>query len=221
MNHSCCPNVIVTYKGTLAEVRAVQAISPGEEVSVRLQRAVFKGRAEKSPNRAGRAGGGQAVVPCLSSGGRGPRFTFVTHDWESHAFDFHLVLATSIPEKTGQNKLERNSSQRKGTASVTRTKVWRAVTVCVFLLPSGGVWTLFFYISEFWPVFLPTPQQVKSIDIEKNESSPVAAVELQLQKPCQHSESSAVHTHTSESLLFRGAVQVAGHVHTDRARRPR
>ncbi|KAM5295157.1 N-lysine methyltransferase SMYD2 isoform 1-T1 [Glossophaga mutica] len=31
MNHSCCPNVIVTYKGTLAEVRAVQAISPGEE----------------------------------------------------------------------------------------------------------------------------------------------------------------------------------------------
>ena len=34
MNHSCCPNVIVTYKGTLAEVRAVQEISPGEEVSV-------------------------------------------------------------------------------------------------------------------------------------------------------------------------------------------
>ncbi|XP_032174375.1 N-lysine methyltransferase SMYD2 isoform X1 [Mustela erminea] len=32
MNHSCCPNVIVTYKGTLAEVRAVQEISPGEEV---------------------------------------------------------------------------------------------------------------------------------------------------------------------------------------------
>ncbi|XP_058525164.1 N-lysine methyltransferase SMYD2 [Ochotona princeps] len=32
MNHSCCPNVIVTYKGTLAEVRAVQQISPGEEV---------------------------------------------------------------------------------------------------------------------------------------------------------------------------------------------
>lgn len=34
MNHSCCPNVIVTYKGTLAEVRAVQEISPGDEVSV-------------------------------------------------------------------------------------------------------------------------------------------------------------------------------------------
>lgn len=34
MNHSCCPNVIVTYKGTLAEVRAVQEINPGEEVSV-------------------------------------------------------------------------------------------------------------------------------------------------------------------------------------------
>ncbi|XP_044904702.1 N-lysine methyltransferase SMYD2 isoform X2 [Felis catus] len=32
MNHSCCPNVIVTYKGTLAEVRAVQEINPGEEV---------------------------------------------------------------------------------------------------------------------------------------------------------------------------------------------
>ncbi|KAG8504446.1 N-lysine methyltransferase SMYD2, partial [Galemys pyrenaicus] len=32
MNHSCCPNVIVTYKGTLAEVRAVQDIGPGEEV---------------------------------------------------------------------------------------------------------------------------------------------------------------------------------------------
>ncbi|XP_037679845.1 N-lysine methyltransferase SMYD2 isoform X2 [Choloepus didactylus] len=32
MNHSCCPNVIVTYKGTLAEVRAVQEISPGDEV---------------------------------------------------------------------------------------------------------------------------------------------------------------------------------------------
>uniref|UniRef100_A0A2K6KM51 [histone H3]-lysine(4) N-trimethyltransferase n=1 Tax=Rhinopithecus bieti TaxID=61621 RepID=A0A2K6KM51_RHIBE len=32
MNHSCCPNVIVTYKGTLAEVRAVQEIKPGEEV---------------------------------------------------------------------------------------------------------------------------------------------------------------------------------------------
>lgn len=32
MNHSCNPNVIVTYKGTAAEVRAVQDISPGEEV---------------------------------------------------------------------------------------------------------------------------------------------------------------------------------------------
>lgn len=32
MNHSCNPNVIVTYKGTVAEVRAVQKISPGEEV---------------------------------------------------------------------------------------------------------------------------------------------------------------------------------------------
>ncbi|MBZ3878784.1 N-lysine methyltransferase SMYD2 [Sciurus carolinensis] len=31
MNHSCCPNVIVTYKGTLEEVRAVQEVSPGEE----------------------------------------------------------------------------------------------------------------------------------------------------------------------------------------------
>lgn len=43
MNHSCCPNVIVTYKGTLAEVRAVQEISPGEEVSVRLAAAVAVG----------------------------------------------------------------------------------------------------------------------------------------------------------------------------------
>lgn len=33
MNHSCCPNVIVTYKGTLAEVRAVREIEPGEEVN--------------------------------------------------------------------------------------------------------------------------------------------------------------------------------------------
>uniref|UniRef100_A0A8C2ZRH3 [histone H3]-lysine(4) N-trimethyltransferase n=1 Tax=Cyclopterus lumpus TaxID=8103 RepID=A0A8C2ZRH3_CYCLU len=32
MNHSCSPNVIVTYKGTLAEVRAVQEINPGDEV---------------------------------------------------------------------------------------------------------------------------------------------------------------------------------------------
>ncbi|XP_023647583.1 N-lysine methyltransferase SMYD2-A isoform X1 [Paramormyrops kingsleyae] len=32
MNHSCNPNVIVTYKGTVAEVRAVQEIHPGEEI---------------------------------------------------------------------------------------------------------------------------------------------------------------------------------------------
>ncbi|KAG9336296.1 hypothetical protein JZ751_002643 [Albula glossodonta] len=32
MNHSCSPNVIVTYKGTVAEVRAVQEISPGDEI---------------------------------------------------------------------------------------------------------------------------------------------------------------------------------------------
>ncbi|KAM9817253.1 N-lysine methyltransferase SMYD2-A [Neosynchiropus ocellatus] len=32
MNHSCSPNVIVTYKGTVAEVRAVQEINPGDEV---------------------------------------------------------------------------------------------------------------------------------------------------------------------------------------------
>ncbi|KAJ8274763.1 hypothetical protein COCON_G00093880 [Conger conger] len=32
MNHSCCPNVIVTYKGIIAEVRAVQEICPGEEI---------------------------------------------------------------------------------------------------------------------------------------------------------------------------------------------
>uniref|UniRef100_A0A8C5GWP4 [histone H3]-lysine(4) N-trimethyltransferase n=1 Tax=Gouania willdenowi TaxID=441366 RepID=A0A8C5GWP4_GOUWI len=32
MNHSCSPNVIVTYKGTAAEVRAVQEINPGEEI---------------------------------------------------------------------------------------------------------------------------------------------------------------------------------------------
>ena len=32
MNHSCDPNVIVTYKGTTAEVRAVRDISPGDEV---------------------------------------------------------------------------------------------------------------------------------------------------------------------------------------------
>uniref|UniRef100_A0A8K9V1X7 [histone H3]-lysine(4) N-trimethyltransferase n=1 Tax=Oncorhynchus mykiss TaxID=8022 RepID=A0A8K9V1X7_ONCMY len=32
MNHSCSPNVIVTYKGTVAEVRAVQDIQPGDEI---------------------------------------------------------------------------------------------------------------------------------------------------------------------------------------------
>ncbi|KAK3563264.1 hypothetical protein QTP86_019342 [Hemibagrus guttatus] len=32
MNHSCNPNAIVTYNGTVAEVRAVQKISPGEEI---------------------------------------------------------------------------------------------------------------------------------------------------------------------------------------------
>ncbi|XP_048360796.1 N-lysine methyltransferase SMYD2 [Sphaerodactylus townsendi] len=32
MNHSCCPNVIVTYKGIVAEVRAVQEIEPGDEI---------------------------------------------------------------------------------------------------------------------------------------------------------------------------------------------
>ncbi|CDR00901.1 unnamed protein product [Oncorhynchus mykiss] len=32
VNHSCCPNVIVTYKGNVAEVRAVQDMTPGEEV---------------------------------------------------------------------------------------------------------------------------------------------------------------------------------------------
>ena len=43
MNHSCCPNVIVTYKGTLAEVRAVQEIHPGEEVSAWPRAAVAVG----------------------------------------------------------------------------------------------------------------------------------------------------------------------------------
>ncbi|XP_030638146.1 N-lysine methyltransferase SMYD2-like [Chanos chanos] len=32
MNHSCHPNVIVTYRGIMAEVRAVQDISPNDEV---------------------------------------------------------------------------------------------------------------------------------------------------------------------------------------------
>lgn len=36
MNHSCSPNVIVTYKGTVAEVRAVQEINPGDEVRKHL-----------------------------------------------------------------------------------------------------------------------------------------------------------------------------------------
>lgn len=49
MNHSCCPNVIVTYKGTLAEVRAVQEIHPGDEVRVQQwTRAVVTGRAARS-----------------------------------------------------------------------------------------------------------------------------------------------------------------------------
>ncbi|XP_054443611.1 N-lysine methyltransferase SMYD2 isoform X2 [Pteronotus mesoamericanus] len=37
MNHSCCPNVIVTYKGTLAEVRAVQEINQGEEDKAKVK----------------------------------------------------------------------------------------------------------------------------------------------------------------------------------------
>lgn len=37
MNHSCDPNVIVTYKGTVAEVRAVQEINPGDEVRHRYE----------------------------------------------------------------------------------------------------------------------------------------------------------------------------------------
>ncbi|KAI5614980.1 N-lysine methyltransferase SMYD2-B isoform X1, partial [Silurus asotus] len=32
MNHSCCPNVIVTYRGTSAEVRAVKDIRQGDEI---------------------------------------------------------------------------------------------------------------------------------------------------------------------------------------------
>ncbi|XP_042633297.1 N-lysine methyltransferase SMYD2-B [Cyprinus carpio] len=32
LNHSCCPNVIVTYRGIHAEVRAVQKISQGQEI---------------------------------------------------------------------------------------------------------------------------------------------------------------------------------------------
>lgn len=34
VNHSCLPNVIVTYKGVAAEVRAVQALKPGDEVLI-------------------------------------------------------------------------------------------------------------------------------------------------------------------------------------------
>lgn len=34
VNHSCCPNVIVTYRGINAEVRAVQDISPGQEIYI-------------------------------------------------------------------------------------------------------------------------------------------------------------------------------------------
>ncbi|TRY59154.1 hypothetical protein DNTS_032402 [Danionella cerebrum] len=34
LNHSCSPNVIVTYRGINAEVRAVQSISAGQEVSI-------------------------------------------------------------------------------------------------------------------------------------------------------------------------------------------
>ncbi|XP_067239033.1 N-lysine methyltransferase SMYD2-B [Chanodichthys erythropterus] len=34
MNHSCCPNVIITYRGVNAEVRAVQEISPGQEIYI-------------------------------------------------------------------------------------------------------------------------------------------------------------------------------------------
>ncbi|XP_034383715.1 N-lysine methyltransferase SMYD2-like [Cyclopterus lumpus] len=34
INHSCCPSVIVTNKGTSAEVRAVQNMKPGDEVLI-------------------------------------------------------------------------------------------------------------------------------------------------------------------------------------------
>ncbi|XP_034017802.1 N-lysine methyltransferase SMYD2-B [Thalassophryne amazonica] len=34
INHSCLPNTIVTYNGTVAEVRAVQEVKPGDEVLI-------------------------------------------------------------------------------------------------------------------------------------------------------------------------------------------
>ncbi|XP_070704983.1 N-lysine methyltransferase SMYD2-A-like [Pempheris klunzingeri] len=34
INHSCLPSVIVTFNGTLAEIRAVQAMKPGDEVLI-------------------------------------------------------------------------------------------------------------------------------------------------------------------------------------------
>lgn len=33
INHSCLPSVIVTFKGTSAEIRAVKNMKPGDEVS--------------------------------------------------------------------------------------------------------------------------------------------------------------------------------------------
>ena len=75
MNHSCCPNVIVTYKGTLAEVRAVQEIHPGEEVSV----------------AAGGCDGGYRPRVLQGSG---------SDLWPGvHTFSSHIVLTTSMSTK--------------------------------------------------------------------------------------------------------------------------
>lgn len=103
MNHSCCPNVIVTYKGTLAEVRAVQEIGPGEEVSARpwvagavSTRRCFERQCGETTDETGRVF--PAVAPGPSSGLPGLLCRSVTCGWESHVFGLPLVLAISIQE---------------------------------------------------------------------------------------------------------------------------
>lgn len=110
MNHSCCPNVIVTYKGTLAEVRAVQEISPGEEVSVwplgrgpALPTAALKGGVGASAQRrwvARAASDASSYSVSIVRPGRSVS-RVVTRGFESRAFAFRSMLTVSV---CGQGK---------------------------------------------------------------------------------------------------------------------
>lgn len=97
MNHSCCPNVIVTYKGTLAEVRAVQEIHPGDEVRVQQwTRAVVTGRAARSKWY-------PVVTPAFP--GYGIRF----ETWLDISYRIHEYLPFPLARLKTRNAFELNS----------------------------------------------------------------------------------------------------------------